>query len=117
MPVVASRRQINVVARASSPAKTVTSKTAAGTKAGTAKGPATTKGTAKVPATTKGAQTAKGTALAPAAKKTRAPTVGEVKERNPNKLPGQFYFNFTGFPFPIGPFFTRRTIRNEVRES
>lgn len=39
------------------------------------------------------------------------------KERNPNKLPGQFYFNFTGFPFPIGPFFTRRTVRYEVSGS
>eukprot|EP00879_Flechtneria_rotunda_P019588 GHRR01020581.1.p1 GENE.GHRR01020581.1~~GHRR01020581.1.p1 ORF type:complete len:394 (+),score=84.45 GHRR01020581.1:401-1582(+) len=26
----------------------------------------------------------------------------------------RFYFNITGFPFPIGPFFNRRTIRNEI---
>lgn len=28
--------------------------------------------------------------------------------------PGRFYFNVTGFPFPLGPFFERRTIRKEV---
>ena len=28
----------------------------------------------------------------------------------------RFYFNFTGFPFPLGPFFERRTVRNEVRQ-
>lgn len=29
----------------------------------------------------------------------------------------QFYINFTGFPFPLGPFLNRRTIRTEVRLS
>ncbi|KQK05449.1 uncharacterized protein LOC100838386 [Brachypodium distachyon] len=28
--------------------------------------------------------------------------------------PGRFYFNFTGFPFPLGPFLNRRTIRTEA---
>lgn len=28
---------------------------------------------------------------------------------------GRFYFNVTGFPFPLGPFLQRRTIRKEVR--
>ncbi len=28
--------------------------------------------------------------------------------------PGRFYFNITGFPFPLGPFLERRTIRKEV---
>lgn len=27
---------------------------------------------------------------------------------------GRFYFNITGFPFPLGPFLNRRTIRYEV---
>lgn len=27
----------------------------------------------------------------------------------------RFYFNVTGFPFPLGPFLNRRTIRTEVR--
>lgn len=27
---------------------------------------------------------------------------------------GRFYFNFTGFPFPLGPFLNRRTIRYEA---
>lgn len=27
---------------------------------------------------------------------------------------GRFYINITGFPFPLGPFLNRRTIRTEV---
>lgn len=27
---------------------------------------------------------------------------------------GRFYFNITGFPFPLGPFLNRSTIRTEV---
>lgn len=27
---------------------------------------------------------------------------------------GRFYLNFTGFPFPLGPFLNRQTIRTEV---
>lgn len=27
---------------------------------------------------------------------------------------GRFYFNFTGFPFPLGPFLNRSTLRTEV---
>ncbi|XP_021769921.1 uncharacterized protein LOC110734179 [Chenopodium quinoa] len=27
---------------------------------------------------------------------------------------GRFYLNFTGFPFPLGPFLNRRTIRTEI---
>ncbi|KAI9396416.1 hypothetical protein POPTR_004G125301v4 [Populus trichocarpa] len=27
---------------------------------------------------------------------------------------GRFYLNFTGFPFPLGPFLNRRTIRTEA---
>ncbi|CAI0386968.1 unnamed protein product [Linum tenue] len=27
---------------------------------------------------------------------------------------GRFYFNFTGFPFPLGPFLNRRTLRTEA---
>jgi hypothetical protein len=26
----------------------------------------------------------------------------------------RFYFNLTGFPFPLGPFFERNTVRTEV---
>lgn len=29
----------------------------------------------------------------------------------------RFYLNFTGFPFPLGPFLNRRTIRTEVRSA
>ena len=28
---------------------------------------------------------------------------------------GRFYFNLTGFPFPLGPLFARQTVRTEVR--
>lgn len=28
---------------------------------------------------------------------------------------GRLYVNFTGFPFPLGPFLNRRTIRTEVK--
>lgn len=28
---------------------------------------------------------------------------------------GRFYINVTGFPFPLGPFLNRKTIRTEVR--
>jgi hypothetical protein len=31
-----------------------------------------------------------------------------------NNGSGRFYFNITGFPFPLGPFLNRRTIRTEV---
>lgn len=27
---------------------------------------------------------------------------------------GRFYFNITGFPFPLGPLFARQTVRTEV---
>lgn len=33
-------------------------------------------------------------------------------ERSGNS--GRFYLNFTGFPFPLGPFLNRRTIRTEI---
>lgn len=29
----------------------------------------------------------------------------------------RFYFNFTGFPFPLGPFWERKTVRTEVRRA
>lgn len=32
------------------------------------------------------------------------------------KKGGSSYFNFTGFPFPLGPFFDRKTIRKEVKD-
>lgn len=32
------------------------------------------------------------------------------------KKPGRFYFNVTGFPFPLGPFLQRRTIRKEIEK-
>lgn len=43
-----------------------------------------------------------------------ASTSTAVTTRNSNNPNGRFYFNFTGFPFPLGPFLNRRTIRTEV---
>lgn len=37
-----------------------------------------------------------------------------VASATTNNASGRFYFNFTGFPFPLGPFLNRSTIRNEV---
>ena len=42
--------------------------------------------------------------------------VGALNAKKEGNAPaGRFYFNVTGFPFPLGPFFQRRTIRKEVR--
>ncbi|CAL1392223.1 unnamed protein product [Linum trigynum] len=42
--------------------------------------------------------------------------VAAVEEETISKgsYDGRFYFNFTGFPFPLGPFLNRRTIRTEA---
>lgn len=40
---------------------------------------------------------------------TNTPTTTTTTNRG-----GRFYFNFTGFPFPLGPFLNRSTIRTEV---
>nr|XP_027187364.1 uncharacterized protein LOC101501957 isoform X1 [Cicer arietinum] len=37
-----------------------------------------------------------------------------VASATTNNASGRFYFNFTGFPFPLGPFLNRSTIRNEA---
>jgi hypothetical protein len=39
----------------------------------------------------------------------------ELQQQQSQKRGSRFYFNFTGFPFPLGPFFERKTVRNEVR--
>ncbi|PNW73530.1 hypothetical protein CHLRE_13g562750v5 [Chlamydomonas reinhardtii] len=41
----------------------------------------------------------------------KAAEEGGASSRRPT---GQDYFNFTGFPFPLGPFFTRNTVRREI---
>lgn len=43
---------------------------------------------------------------------TAKPVVSATTSKSSNG--GRFYFNFTGFPFPLGPFLNRRTIRTEV---
>ena len=45
---------------------------------------------------------------------TRAPSPSSSK---PNKSPSRFYLNVTGFPFPLGPFFNRKTIRTELEKN
>lgn len=34
-----------------------------------------------------------------------------------SKSPSRFYLNVTGFPFPLGPFFNRKTIRTELERN
>lgn len=43
-----------------------------------------------------------------------AATAGVEEKEEARGGPERFYFNFTGFPFPLGPFLNRRTIRTEV---
>jgi hypothetical protein len=43
----------------------------------------------------------------------RSTTKGANK---PSSSGGDSYFNFTGYPFPLGPITRRKTIRREVRE-
>jgi hypothetical protein len=60
----------------------------------------------------------------PPAKARRAPVERKRPARNApgtappadadKKPPGRFYFNLTGFPFPLGPFFERETVVTEV---
>lgn len=40
---------------------------------------------------------------------------GSKAAGGPSSGGSQFYLNFTGFPFPIGPTFQRKTVRYEVR--
>lgn len=47
----------------------------------------------------------------------RAKTVSTKKEPAVLGKASQFYFNFTGFPFPLGPFFERKTVRCEVERN
>lgn len=39
---------------------------------------------------------------------------GQNKSGSSSSSNGRFYLNFTGFPFPLGPFLNRRTIRTEI---
>ncbi|KAG0614173.1 hypothetical protein M758_6G156200 [Ceratodon purpureus] len=39
-----------------------------------------------------------------------------VVEKKRTGTPGRFYFNVTGFPFPLGPFLQRRTVRKEIEK-
>lgn len=52
------------------------------------------------------------TSTAEAKRKERALVVASASSSEGH--PGRFYFNITGFPFPLGPFLERRTIRKEV---
>jgi hypothetical protein len=39
------------------------------------------------------------------------------KSKPTSKSPSRFYLNVTGFPFPLGPFFNRKTIRTELEKN
>ncbi|KAI8465795.1 MAG: hypothetical protein J3K34DRAFT_525046 [Monoraphidium minutum] len=102
-PVGLGRRPL-VVCRAT----TKGSKTASGTR--TVGGKASTRSgkTASGRATTGGGRAAT-TGGGGARAKGAAPASPPQKRRG-----SRFYFNITGFPFPIGPFFERNTVRTEV---
>ncbi|KAF8071318.1 rbm8a [Scenedesmus sp. PABB004] len=62
-----------------------------------------------------GRQTASGkpqTASGRAARQQQPPGGGAPPP--PQRRGSRFYFNITGFPFPLGPFFERKTVRREV---
>ena len=92
--------RLNVVARASAPAQTA--KQGSGAARGTTK------------------QTAKGSTVAGRKTQSSSSTSGSrrgVAEDDPDRPRGsQYYFNVTGFPFPLGPVFQRSTLRREVRQ-
>ena len=44
----------------------------------------------------------------------RPEAVAKGQIKNTAKSKGRFYWNITGFPFPLGPLLTRRTVRYEV---
>ena len=52
-------------------------------------------------------------AAPPTPKKKKTPT----RTPSPPKSPSRFYLNVTGFPFPLGPFFNRKTIRTELEKN
>lgn len=43
----------------------------------------------------------------------KAPAVKQQQQQEPRRG-SRFYLNITGFPFPLAPFFERKTVRNEV---
>lgn len=98
------RASVAVSARASSPVRTASGKAASTSKPSTV--------ASRSSRSTQSSRTSKaGTGSEIVQQPTRS------KSPDPDKQPGQFYFNFTGFPFPLGPFFTRRTVRCEASAS
>jgi hypothetical protein len=72
---------------------------------------ATTSGRTK---TVKGAPDAARSAAATTRGRGRGGGGAASSDERPPRRGSRFYFNLTGFPFPIGPFFERKTVRNEV---
>ncbi|KAG2498386.1 hypothetical protein HYH03_003645 [Edaphochlamys debaryana] len=131
----ASRSSQTIVARSSGAGKPVTGKGVPPPKSGTVNKGSTMKGPAKsAPAPAKGSTvrgpakgaTVQGTKQAskpvPSTASSRAVTRGNraaaaaAEAPAPKKPTGQDYFNFTGFPFPLGPFFSRNTVRREIEK-
>jgi hypothetical protein len=52
---------------------------------------------------------------APSANRTISRRVRVPQQEDYSPSRDRFYFNFTGFPFPIGPLLFRKTTRTEVR--
>jgi hypothetical protein len=74
--------------------------------------PVTTKGKTVVGKTAKG-KTQSGTVVRTVRgqQQSRGPAQPEQQGK---RRGSRFYFNITGFPFPLGPFFERQTVRTEV---
>jgi hypothetical protein len=87
--------------------KVTTKQTAATSKqqqAATAKGRSTVSSKTQRGSTVSGSMTVRG----------REQQAALQQQQQSKKRGSRFYFNITGFPFPLGPFFERKTVRNEV---
>lgn len=91
-----NRRRVSPQAAVAPTQQTVKGKTIKGTKNATVRNTDTTRGVKQ-----------RGGKAAP------APS-GDGASSAPRGSGSRAYFNFTGFPFPLGPFFERRTVRTEV---
>lgn len=97
--------------------KTTTSKSVAGTAKSVA-GTKTVRGGTQT-GTRSGTQTVKGgtqSGRGSIAGKAPGGTTAVAAQPKPAGTGSRFYFNITGFPFPIGPFFSRKTVRTEVEK-
>ncbi|WIA12372.1 hypothetical protein OEZ85_012420 [Tetradesmus obliquus] len=75
---------------------------------------ATAKGRSTVSSKTQRGSTVSGTKTVRGREQQAALQQQQQQQQQSKKRGSRFYFNITGFPFPLGPFFERKTVRNEV---